>query len=95
MSRSISLRHIKNVGLVEWRNRDWWSRQQVMIWSGEHGAWWRPNAEGYTTLKREAWSVDFPTAYDYTKHCGDEKKINYFTVPASSVPRHDRGSVAE
>lgn len=94
MSRSISLRHIKNVGLVEWRNRDWWSRQQVMIWSGEHGAWWRPNAEGYTTLKREAWSVDFPTAYDYTKHCGDEKKINYFTVPASSVPRQDRGGAA-
>jgi len=94
VSRSISLRHIKNVGLVEWRNRDWWSRQQVMIWSGEHGAWWRPNAEGYTTLKREAWSVDFPTAYDYTKHCGDEKKINYFTVPASSVPRQDRGGAA-
>jgi hypothetical protein len=79
--KSISLRHIQRVGLVEWKAREWWARQKVMIWSQEHSAWWRPDAKGYTELKREAWVIDFPMAYDHTKHCGPEKKINYFAIP--------------
>ena len=39
----------------------------------------------------EARSVggDFPTAYEQTKHCGPEKKINYYTVPFSKIPPMD------
>lgn len=77
MSRMISLYHIKKVGLTEWRNREWWNRRDVLIWSNEHGAWWRPDAAGYTGNRDEAWKVDFPTAYDHTKHCGPEKAINF------------------
>lgn len=79
--RNVSLRHIKRVGLVDWKHREWWIKRHVMIWSGEHHAWWRPDGKGYTDLQREAWSVDFPTAYEETKHCGPEKKVSYFALP--------------
>lgn len=29
-------------------------RSKVLIWSFEHGAWWRPNSWGYTTCRSEA-----------------------------------------
>jgi hypothetical protein len=32
---------------------------EYMIWSNEHGAWWRPNERGYTTLLHEAGSYTF------------------------------------
>jgi len=48
MGKMISLYHIKKVGLTEWRNREWWAKRLVLIWSNEHGAWWRPEAAGYT-----------------------------------------------
>lgn len=76
----VTLAGIKRRGLENWKARDWWSRQNVFIWSREHGAWWRPNAEGYTSKLEEAWVVDFPTAYDYTKHCGPEKRIDYYVT---------------
>jgi hypothetical protein len=85
--KSISLIHIKRVGLADWRGREWWARQQVRIWSQEHCAWWRPEAQGYTDKDAEAWVVDFPTAYDHTKHCGPEKKINYYAVALPSEER--------
>jgi len=75
--KMISLAHIKNVGLVNWLNRDWWCHRKVRIWSNEHGAFWRPEAARYTSDENQAWVIDFPTAYDATKHCGPEKKINY------------------
>jgi hypothetical protein len=77
MSKTISLCHIKRVGLVCWKNREWWARRNVFIWSQEHHAWWRPDGCGYTNDIAQAWNVDFPTAYDHTKHCGPEKKISY------------------
>jgi hypothetical protein len=91
--RHITLRYIKRIGLAEWRAREWWARQDVAIWSDEHGAYWRPNAEGYTALMREAWQVDFPTAYDYTKHCGPEKMIRFISLPGRPHISHERGSV--
>lgn len=81
MSKIISLRHIKRIGLAEWGNREWWARQNVKIWSEEHRAWWRDGGAGYTDDISQAWVLDFPTAYDETKHCGPEKKINYVVVP--------------
>lgn len=84
--RSISLVHIKHVGLVDWRGREWWARRNVRVWTQEHGAWWRPDAQGYTDDDNQAWILDFPTAYERTKHCGPEKKINYFTADASNKP---------
>jgi hypothetical protein len=87
MSRTISLNHIKRIGLVEWRNRGWWIGRNVRIWSQEHRAWWRPEGHGYTGDKEQAWVIDFPTAYDQTKHCGPEKKINYCALALPSKQR--------
>lgn len=81
--KSVSLVHIKRVGLTEWRNREWWCRHNVRIWSQEHCLWWRPDGKGYTSEDSEAWVVDFPTAYDHTKHCVPEKGISYFALPSS------------
>lgn len=85
MSKTISLRHIKRVGLVDWHSREWWARQNVRIWSQEHGAWWRSEAAGYTFDEGQAWVIDFPSAYDATKNCGPEKKISYFAVAPSPI----------
>jgi hypothetical protein len=52
--------------------------QKVLIWSGEHLAWWRPNAAGYTTVRENAGVYLFEDAYDRTRHCGPEKKIEYY-----------------
>jgi hypothetical protein len=71
----VTLNGIKRRGLVEWKGREKWARRRVRIWSREHRAWWRPEGKGYTDDPDSAWIVDFPTAYDHTKHCGPEKKI--------------------
>lgn len=76
----VTLNGIKRRGLIEWKARDWWTRQTVLIWSREHCAWWRPNAWGYTDDAAQAWRVDFPTAYDHTKHCGPEKQIAFYVA---------------
>jgi hypothetical protein len=47
----------------------------VLIWSGEHKAWWRPNCCGYTCHRKEAGRYSFHDAVSATKHCGPEKKI--------------------
>jgi hypothetical protein len=49
----------------------------VVIWSGEHGAYWRPEGAGYTTLSAEAGRWTLASAYFKTKHCGPEKAISY------------------
>lgn len=49
----------------------------VLIWSGEHGAYWRPNSCGYTTLPAEAGRWTLAEAYFQTKHCGPEKSISF------------------
>lgn len=79
--KRVTLNGIKRRGLTEWNRRVWWSGRIVTIWSREHGAWWRPEAQGYTLDRKEAWAVDFPTAYDYTKHCGPEKRIVFYDLP--------------
>lgn len=49
----------------------------VVIWSGEHGAYWRPGATGYTTIVTEAGRWTLAQAYFKTKHCGPEKAISF------------------
>lgn len=88
--KSVTLSGLKRRGLVEWKGREWWARQYVMIWSREHLAWWRPEAKGYTDHEEAAWIVDFPTAYDHTKHCGPEKQIVFY----STIPPAHRGGEA-
>lgn len=34
------------------------SQQQFLIWSEEHGAWWRPHRCGYTTSMKNAGRYD-------------------------------------
>lgn len=47
----------------------------VLIWSGEHFAWWRPNGAGYTTQLAGAGVYERAEAVRLTHHCGPEKKI--------------------
>jgi len=51
--------------------------RKVLIWSGEHYAWWRPGRAGYTTEKSAAGVYDFEDAWQSTKHCGPEKRIDF------------------
>lgn len=54
--------------------------QKVLIWSGEHGAYWGPNNCGYYDRDR-AGAYTFEEAYAVTQHCGPEKRIAYELVP--------------
>jgi hypothetical protein len=91
--KRVTLFGIKRRGLARWKAREWWCRQTVAIWSHEHTAWWRHNGMGYTDDPEQAWSVDFPTAYEHTKHCGPEKHIVFYAMTGSVTPangpKHD------
>lgn len=50
---------------------------KVYIYSGQWGAYWRPNACGYTTHKEVAGVYDIEDAYRHVAHCGIEKKISF------------------
>lgn len=54
----------------------------VMIWSAEHGAWWRPWASGYTNQSEDAGRWSFSDAFDMVAHCGPEKRIFLELAPA-------------
>lgn len=71
--QSVSLEQIKE----DYTIIDALKGKSVRIWSGEWEAYWRPAAHGYTPdgLKAGVW--EFQSAYDITKHCGPEKKIEY------------------
>ena len=47
----------------------------VLIWSGEHRAWWRPNGQGYTADRDCAGRWWANEARAMTAHCGPEKRI--------------------
>lgn len=55
---------------------------KVLIWSGEHNAYWRPGAAGYTTRLSCAGIYDRAEAESLTSHCGPEKRIELEIVPA-------------
>lgn len=47
----------------------------VLIWSGEHHAWWRPNHAGYTTNIQEAGRYPIDEASAIKHGAGPEKRI--------------------
>lgn len=66
---------------------------KVLIWSGEHGLWWRANAQGYTSDRARAGLYDFDTALKGVLHCGPEKRIWIERAPllAALGAVHDAG----
>ncbi len=52
----------------------------LRIWSGEHGAWWRPDGAGYTINPSHAGLYTLEEAKALTGHCGREKRIFFQTV---------------
>lgn len=52
----------------------------VLIYSGEHKTYWRPDAAGYTEDKEQAGVYSFQLAFKKTRHCGPEKKIEFHMV---------------
>lgn len=69
-------------------NRSLWAslvERRVRIWQGDHGgAWWRPPANGYTTIQSEAAVYDFEDAWSRCSHCGPEKQISFEVLPLPS-----------
>lgn len=52
--------------------------QIVLIWSGEHAAWWKPNGKGYTDDRDVAGRWWYEDALSATAHCGPDKKISFW-----------------
>ena len=48
---------------------------EVVIWSGEHGAFWRADGKGYTDDHTQAGIYTRADAESRTSHCGPEKQI--------------------
>lgn len=61
--------------------------KQVVIWSGEHGAYWRPNRAGYTTDSADAGRYHRDDAIRIISGCGPEKKIQL--VPVAALPMNE------
>jgi hypothetical protein len=82
----VTLNGIKRRGLANWRAREQWLCRQVWIWSAEHRAWWGSGRCGYFTNLSSAGVYNFAEAYDATKHCGPEKRIEFIAVPEGKLP---------
>ena len=54
----------------------------VRIWSGQWGAWWCPEGEGYTDQPDRAGVYTLSDACAWTFHCGPEKQIRFERVSA-------------
>lgn len=63
--------------------RSFCSIAEVRIWSGEHGAWWRPDNAGYTNNLLDAGKYRPKNAFEATRHCGPEKRIFFYVVTNS------------
>ena len=50
---------------------------KVKIYSAEHMAYWRGKGNGYTNIESESdiWTCE--DAFNKTRHCGPEKKIQF------------------
>lgn len=61
--------------------RENFAGRKVRIFSGEHNAWWRPNAAGYTTHQEAAGEYSFEEAWRYVRSLDPSKMIHIETVP--------------
>lgn len=52
----------------------------VRIYSAEHQAYWRGTGQGYTLIPEESAIWEAEDAFDRTKHCGPEKKIEFINA---------------
>lgn len=57
------------------------TREPVVIWSGEHHAWWRANRSGYCNDLTVAGRYTLAEALAATSHVGPEKKIEIRDSP--------------
>ena len=57
----------------------------AMIWSGEHKAWWRPDAAGYTDDIHAAGRWTMEEAESLTSQAGPEKKIKLIYVTSEWI----------
>lgn len=55
-------------------------KETVLIFSREHGAFWRPNGSGYTQEMVDAGRYGFEDAWGRSSHCGPEKGIEYLVL---------------
>lgn len=76
----VTLNGIKRRGLVDWKAREKWLGRHVFIYSSEHHAYWRSNGNGYVCDIEGAGHYLFEDAWDRTKHCGPEKRIEFHTI---------------
>lgn len=56
------------------------SENPVFIYSGEHMAYWRPNAAGYTKKLSEAGQYSRNDAEGFLAHAGPEKRLTIRTI---------------
>jgi hypothetical protein len=59
----------------------------VLIWSGEHHAYWRPKGGGYTTDVLAAGAYPRGDADKTVAHCGPEKKIKLVSARGALMDR--------
>lgn len=59
--------------------------EHVLIWSGEHNCYWRPDASGYTSRAKAAGIYTRADAERMTSHCGPEKRIELEPCHAADV----------
>lgn len=68
------------------------------IWSFEHGAYWRPKAQGYTDDIQQAGIWPLGEAMRQTNHCGPEKRIRigrFVPGPTIDLERLHEGECAK
>ncbi len=62
----------------------------VRIYSEQHRVYWRENGSGYCLRASEAGLYTLELAYDFTRHCGREKQIqfNFLSKTETPTPQH-------
>lgn len=62
--------------------RDKWAKRTVLIYSIEHGAFWRPGAAGYTQYVDAAGRYPFSAAYGFTSDLDRRKRVVFYRAPS-------------